>query len=333
MALPSVNQLPLHLLDHTYGAELMAAFGATALYGIQCLQVFIYYNIYSNDAFYLKVLVAWTWVMATVHESLIISMEYSLLIRHFGDVAPIFVINREVITQAIFTILISIPTQLFFLNRIYKLSGNKAALPIFLIICMILQLGKASFSTKGHSESEMKMQGLAWCTSVGGEPNTIGVVYIVSAAFIDVSIAASMVYLLRSAQVHGMSQTRRMITRLIFFSVNTGIWTALLAVFCAMAMIVYPTTYIFIALYLPISSVYANTLLANLNVREYVRGRPDIISLSRIVARGIQGDSTGGNTLHFNHQNTSGLTSGIEVGTSTGDDVENLSKINSGSAI
>ncbi|KAF9029137.1 hypothetical protein BDZ89DRAFT_734283 [Hymenopellis radicata] len=299
MSLPSVDQLPAHLLDNTYGAELMAAFGATALYGIQCLQTFMYYNAYPKDPIRFKALVAWIWVMATVHEGLVLALEYDLLIVRFGDLAPLFEINKEATIQGIFTILISIPTQFFFLHRIYKLSGNKAIiLPVFLVLCIILQLVTGllyfSWTLSTHDLTDI----------LSGVKRRTGVVYIVSAAFIDLVIAGSMVYLLRSAKVEGMSQTRRMITKLIVLSVNTGLWTALLAVFCAMALIVYPTTFIFIGLYLPISSLYANTLLANLNVRQYVRGTHDVLSLSVMVATPNTGvnTGTGDSSVHFGHQ-------------------------------
>ncbi|KAJ3768467.1 hypothetical protein FB446DRAFT_774936, partial [Lentinula raphanica] len=84
----------------------------------------------------------------------------------------------------------------------------------------------------------------------------------------------------RKAQIFAMNQTQKLITRLIVYSVNTGLWTAILSVFCVVTIMKYPTTFIFIGLYMPIASLYCNTLLANLNVRHYLRGSQEVISMT-----------------------------------------------------
>ncbi|KAJ7301862.1 hypothetical protein B0H14DRAFT_2756704 [Mycena olivaceomarginata] len=274
-------EIPPGLLDRTYGAELTSSYAAAVLWGIQCLQTFMYFNTYTDDPFILKILVVWTWLSDTVHQGLILSLEYSTLITHFGDLGPISQINKEVILQGFFTIFVSVPVQLFFLHRIWRLSGNKIIVPLFLLACIVLE------TVAGITYFQWALQKNATPAAIlVGTKRATGIVYLITAASIDVVIAISMVYLLWSAKVHGLTQTRRMVTRLIVYSVNTGIWTALLAVFCAMTMIAYPTTFVFIGLYMPISALYCNTLLANLNIRQYVRGRPDVISLSAIPGSG-----------------------------------------------
>ncbi|KAJ7638513.1 hypothetical protein FB45DRAFT_903096 [Roridomyces roridus] len=270
-------QIPPGLLGRTYGAELVSSYSAAVLWGIQCLQTFMYFNTYPDDPLALKVLVAWTWLSDTVHQGLILSLEYSTLITHFGDLAPIGEINTEVILQGFFTIFVSVPVQFFFLHRIWRLSGNKVIIPLFLSACIVLE------TVSGLTYFQWALQPNATPASIlVGTKRATGIVYLITAASVDVIIAICMVYLLWSAKSHGLTQTRRMIARLIVYSVNTGIWTALLAVFCAMTMIAYPTTFVFIGLYMPISALYCNTLLANLNVRHHVRGATDDFSLSGI---------------------------------------------------
>ncbi|KAJ7143394.1 hypothetical protein C8R43DRAFT_1015277 [Mycena crocata] len=211
----------------------------------------------------------------TVHQGLIFSLEYSTLIKHFGDLDPIFEINTEVILQGVFTIAISVPIQLFFLHRIWRLSGNKNILPLLLVVCLVLETVTGIIYFQWALRKNVTPVSL-----LAGTKRATGITYLITAASVDVIIAISMVFLLRAAKVHGQSQTRRMVTRLIVYSVNTGLWTALLAVFCAMTMIAYPQTFVFIGLYMPISALYCNTLLANLNIRQYVRGiGQDVISL------------------------------------------------------
>ncbi|KAJ7665706.1 hypothetical protein B0H17DRAFT_1210827 [Mycena rosella] len=289
------TELPPHLLDNTYGAELASSYAATALWGVHCLQTFLYFNIYTEDATILKVLVAWTWLADTVHQGLILSLEYSTLIKHFGDLGPIFEINKEVILQGFFTIAISVPVQLFFLHRIWRLSGDRAILPLFMVVCLVLETVTGITYFQWALRKSTKPTDL-----LSGTKRATGITYLITAASVDVIIAMSMVFLLRATKVHGMTQTRRMVSRLIVYSVNTGLWTALLAVFCAMTMIAYPETFVFIGLYMPISALYCNTLLANLNIRQYVRGTGhDVISLGPTIATTLEFSSEVRNHTKF----------------------------------
>ncbi|KAJ7280258.1 hypothetical protein C8J57DRAFT_1302113 [Mycena rebaudengoi] len=255
----------------------MSVYAAAALWGIHCLQTFIYFNTYSNDPCIVKVLVAWTWIADTVHQGLLLSYEYSILITHFGDLEPRFQVNTEVILQGLFTICISVPIQLFFLNRIWRLSGKKNIIPLFLVACILLEIvsGVVYFQWALHKD-------VTTTTILVGTKRAVGVTYLVTAASIDVIIAISMVYLLREAKLDtSLTITKRLLTHLIVYSVNSGLWTALIAVFCVMTMIAYPNTFVYIGLYMSISPIYCNTLLANLNIRQHIRGlRPDVIFLS-----------------------------------------------------
>ena len=91
-----------------------------------------------------------------------------------------------------------------------------------------------------------------------------------------------------------------MLLRLIFISVNTGLSSALLALLCLVLvrldmlltqhfpdshrtlwqLVMYPTDIFFAAVYLPLCTVYCNTLLANLNVRSFVRGGSEMQQLN-----------------------------------------------------
>ncbi|KAJ6618000.1 hypothetical protein B0H10DRAFT_1914071 [Mycena sp. CBHHK59/15] len=290
-------------------------------------------NRYPDDHWILKLLVIWTWLADTVHQGLILSLEYSTLVAHFGDLGPIFQINTEVILQGLFTIVVSVPIQLFFLHRIWRLSGNRIIVPLFLVACIVLE------TATGITYFQWALQkGTTPSAILVGTKRATGVTYLVTTASIDVIIAICMVFLLRAAKVHGLTQsailsfflsplvhkldfnrTRRMVTRLIVYSVNTGLWTALLAVFCAMTMIAYPTTFVFIGLYMPISALYCNTLLANLNIRQYVRGLQDVISLSAV-------PTATATTLDFRRQDNTNNALPVEMTRSTRVDLDNSTR-------
>uniref|UniRef100_A0A0W0ETN5 DUF6534 domain-containing protein n=1 Tax=Moniliophthora roreri TaxID=221103 RepID=A0A0W0ETN5_MONRR len=270
----SLDQLPPGFLDNTYGAELLGCIAATALWGIQCLQTFMYFQTYAKDHWILKFLVIWIWVMDTVHQGLVISLEYITLIEHFGDPSPLFEINKEVTLSILFTVFVSVPIQIFFVYRIYVLGGRNIILPFILCVCIVAETGD-DLDTCAPDALPTDL--------ASGSVRDICLSYLVLAAAIDVAIAVAMVYLLRKTKIEGVSQTQRMVARLTMYSVHTGLWTALLSIFVAVTLVAYPTTFIFIALYVPISALYCNTLLANLNLRQHVRsGMKDVITLSMV---------------------------------------------------
>ncbi|KAJ7216769.1 hypothetical protein C8J57DRAFT_1396355 [Mycena rebaudengoi] len=205
----------------------MSVYAAAALWGIHCLQTFIYFNTYSNDPCIVKVL-RLSRIADTVHQGLLLSYEYSILITHFGDLEPRFQVNT--ILRPV--ICISVPIQLFFLNRIWRLSGKKNIIPLFLVACILLEIVY-----------------FQWALHKDVTTTTI----LVGTKRLDTSLTI----------------TKRLLTHLIVYSVNSGLWTALIAVFCVMTMIAYP------------QHIYIHTLLANLNIRQHIRGlRPDVIFLS-----------------------------------------------------
>ncbi|KAI9060945.1 hypothetical protein FKP32DRAFT_1730168 [Trametes sanguinea] len=88
--------------------------------------------------------------------------------------------------------------------------------------------------------------------------------------------------------------TDRLIYRLTAFAINTGVWTALCALFTIITLAAYPNIQIYVSLNLVICPLYCNTLLANLNARGYIRGddftEPNRSSTSR-TARSYPGRS------------------------------------------
>ncbi|KAJ7278511.1 hypothetical protein C8J57DRAFT_1222357 [Mycena rebaudengoi] len=104
-----------------------------------------------------------------------------------------------------------------------------------------------------------------------------------SAAVVDVLIAMSMVYLLLKAapepQTH-FTRTRKLVFSLVLISVNSGAWTAILALLdliCPVLndsqMVAFPTAFTFCIFELPLCSLYMSTLLANLNARKWINTR------------------------------------------------------------
>ncbi|KAI9574192.1 hypothetical protein HD554DRAFT_2165700 [Boletus coccyginus] len=96
------------------------------------------------------------------------------------------------------------------------------------------------------------------------------------AAAVDVLIAIAMTFLLlRQQAANGFASTTHILQRLVMFAVNTGIWTATFAVLALILLRAFPSTLLTAVFGYPQSSLYCNTLLANLNARAYIRGEAE----------------------------------------------------------
>jgi hypothetical protein len=112
---------------------------------------------------------------------------------------------------------------------------------------------------------------------------------------VDITITISLCTLLAMNRSGFHPGTDRMILRLIFISVNTGLSSTLFALLFLILFLIYPTDLICTALYYPLCTVYCNTLLANLNVRSFVRGGSEIWqlnTLSSFVAADVASERT-----------------------------------------
>ncbi|KAF9238081.1 hypothetical protein BU15DRAFT_62728 [Melanogaster broomeanus] len=98
-------------------------------------------------------------------------------------------------------------------------------------------------------------------------------------AAVDIVIAIAMCTLLAMGRSGFSEKTDQLVLRLIVISLNTGLWTAILALLSIILLVSLPSTeVVYTGVYYPLGSLYCNTLLANLNVRPYLRGGEQVYS-------------------------------------------------------
>ncbi|KAK0466154.1 uncharacterized protein EV420DRAFT_1510150 [Desarmillaria tabescens] len=99
----------------------------------------------------------------------------------------------------------------------------------------------------------------------------------VSAA-VDILISASLLAMLWTRRHNVFKDTTQILNRLSILIVNTGLWTSLITVLTLIGLqvVILEEQDIYAALSFITCPLYCNTLLANLNIRDYIRhgGRP-----------------------------------------------------------
>ncbi|KAN0086245.1 hypothetical protein V8E55_007379 [Tylopilus felleus] len=260
-------------LGPTYGAELLAAFVAVALWGTTCMQTLIYFIQYPKDRLVLKALVVWLWQVIlttglqahntwnrladTVHQILIVKGVYDSQIVGFCDYHRIQTVVPE------FLSLVALTSQTFFTHRIWRFNGT----PWFYWAILYACLNSSGFLFSSHSGSTIIPTA---AELISPAPAALFVAIQAVSAAADLTIAACLTILLIQRNGRALKSTRSLLQKLLVLTINTGIWTALFAVFCFVAMVAFKRTLIYAAVYFPLCALYCNTVLANLNARDFL---------------------------------------------------------------
>ncbi|KAF7436239.1 hypothetical protein PC9H_003068 [Pleurotus ostreatus] len=239
--------------------EYVAILVNNVLWGISCTQTFR-----KNDKNLIKALVLWLWICDTTH----------LILTNRGFWVDIvlsdngFIVSQEYLWASFFTCLVALPCQLFFVYRIWIFAGKFWLIPMIFVPASVYQLaGYIAFLVMNY-----KTISIAQFYSLQKLLKSIWGVSAVE----DTLITLVLFYMLwkqRDGELLG--QTSQLLYRVMFIGINTGTWTALVALFALITMTVWPNSMAFVSLNLVISPIYCNTLLANLNARDYIRGARD----------------------------------------------------------
>ncbi|KAI0666403.1 hypothetical protein C8Q78DRAFT_1059322 [Trametes maxima] len=265
-AAPVVLENPIILnLTESYGPILVGGILSCAVWGISCMQMFMYYLNYDSDHLGLKLFVAFVWAVDTANEILLLASMWPVLILKWGSVAELSVSQPTLVHHGWVSGIVAFAVQMFFLYRIYKFSGNRFLLPLLLVPLSLWQIiGTIPFDIWVFQDSSLAALSaprmIAFETALRA-----------TSAFVDIMIAAAMLYLLIQNRRSEFSSSKKMIFRLIIMTINTGLWTAVVALIDFSLIAAFPKGLQFCAFEFPLSSLYVNTLLANLNARQFLR--------------------------------------------------------------
>jgi len=177
-----------------------------------------------------------------------------------------FILSAEYLWAGLFTTLAALPTQLFFTYRIWRFAKNHWLIPLIFVPASLYQFGAYIAFT-------------VICLQHGPTAQIIVDIEKLPMSFWGVGAAQDtlvsgclmwMVWRFRAQSSY--KRTEKLLLRLSVVIINTGLWTALVALFIILTLVIWPQIQIYVSLYFIVCPLYCNTLLANLNSREYVRG-------------------------------------------------------------
>ncbi|KAG7098291.1 hypothetical protein E1B28_000254 [Marasmius oreades] len=233
------------------------------LYGVQMLQVYIYYLSFPKDRVFVKCLVYTVFLLDTLQTALFFRDAFTIFGASFGDLASLKAAHLSGFSVPILTGLVSLMVQSFYAHQIRMLSRSNILVVIIVAIALI-QFGASIWT--GYlvfvinNLSNLQQRSFIQCS-----------VWLAGSALCDTIIAIVMtIYLLRAnAQT---KSTQLLVARLIRLVIETGTATAAVAVIdCVLYIVVQRYPFHMLPSRI-LAKTYANTLMVILNSRMRITG-------------------------------------------------------------
>ncbi|TCD60833.1 hypothetical protein EIP91_009422 [Steccherinum ochraceum] len=273
------------------GPMLMAEFMNWGLFGVLTVQLYIYYLAFPNDRIYGKTLVGLIYILEIMQLAVTTHDAFIAYAAQWGDFAHVDGVKTLWLGIPVLTGIIGCLVQLFYAWRIHKLGRNvwvsgvvslSALPPLGFSIWNGVEIHRvADLQDLSHASSFPTV--IAWLTAT---------------ALCDILITLSMsYYLLKAKKSSSVRRTAAMLSRLIKYTVETGLFTATFAIIELILFVALPDTLLYTLLMGITPKLYSNCLLALFNSRIQVEnGRitdsDRIIFMSTIGASSQNGPST-----------------------------------------
>lgn len=249
---------------------------AMGLYGITCLQTVFYYRAYSGDRWSLKALVGIVWALETTHMCLSVTVIDKMLVQAFGNNLAIASTNWEFMVMFILGFLTDFVVYIYFARKIWTcklhvsvdlidLSSQvtRSIWPALLMTLVIItRTGIGLWGSIEIIKYELWIDYRQHVLPLNLAGNVLFI-------FGDMFSSAIMAYYLRKHLiVQKGSSTKRLLYRLVVYSVATGTLTSLLDIVALVLTLQQQQGLAYTSVLILQTRIYANSLLASLNMRK-----------------------------------------------------------------
>ncbi|KAI5899312.1 uncharacterized protein SCHCODRAFT_02604797 [Schizophyllum commune H4-8] len=280
-------------LDLTLGMLFSSLVLSSVLYGCSLLQGWHYYRVYARkDSWVYKGLVIFILVFDTVQQGMFASSVYWYCVTNHGNSLALGQLEGTLAYQVLFVGLLAFVVQLFYCHRVYRLSHGNYYVTALLIASAI----SAFTCTFVFSVRCAQMSTFAELPAI----KNINIAINITSAATDVLISISMIFCLQQSKT-GFKRSNDVLNRLIVFTFNTGLPTSFTALWCCIAINVWPDTFIYMLTFFLEGRLFTNCLMVTLNSREHIQqslagGHSDSYALSSRDRSGPRLQGTGAST-------------------------------------
>ncbi|KAI0821470.1 hypothetical protein BC629DRAFT_1587735 [Irpex lacteus] len=281
--------------NSTVGALLIGGLISAILFGVTSTQSWVYYQSDHGDRRMLKAVVAVLWLLDTFDMCLIFHILYWYLITHYGDSTVLANPVWSIIAHVLVTSFTETVVRCMFALRIWRLSHNVLLVVIILAITLTDLVACISkhrhlpvlYDTENNNPPLAVITVKAFSTTFATLNKLDALFYLNFSAGLagDGLVAISLCWILHQSRT-GFGKTETIVTWLMTYIINTGLFTAITASLGLILFAIQPNNFIYIAVYLQLSKLYANAYLAMLNGRTALRSHAN--STDPITLDGIQ---------------------------------------------
>lgn len=246
------------------------------LYGVTTAQTAFFFRSKLGDKGTFKALILFLWTIDTFHFIAVTIVVYHYLVGEAKNVLGLLSIYWGLVASIVATVTSDLIVRSIYAQRIWLLSGR--SWPLLAAVVAVSLLADATGIAYGVELAKLKLfeslPSLSWLmyTSLG------------AAVMADTAIAGSLCVLLWKRRT-SFSRTNSLVSSLMVYSIQTGLFTCICSIACIMTYALLPSTLIFMGIYSWLSKLYVNALLAYLNARMRLRNDrcgPQSVHSSRI---------------------------------------------------
>ncbi|KAF8335116.1 hypothetical protein F5887DRAFT_1285695 [Amanita rubescens] len=270
--------LVLPNLGPTYGALFLGGMGAAILFGATNIQVYFYFTNYKQDRIFQKFVVAFLWLLDSLHMAFVIAELWHYLIDLFGNYLILGVVTWAHKAQIAMMIVIVLLVQSLYTLRVWKLNGDQNRLWSWVLIANLLS-GYAA----GIILLVLTMK-IALFTQLARIRWSIYLSFSMT-TFNDIMLTIAMCHML----YHGttvFAETKSILGIIIRYVVVSGALTSLCSIIGVITVVTMPNNFVFLGVALVLSKLYINSYLALMNARKSIRNTAgNTLQLSDIEGR------------------------------------------------
>ncbi|KAJ8589211.1 hypothetical protein M405DRAFT_933597 [Rhizopogon salebrosus TDB-379] len=246
-------------VPETYGTVLLGGFIATILSGIITAQAFHYFRRYPSDTIRMKAIVGLTWILDCIHTVLVCTTSWIYMIHWFDDEGKIEIIPIPLAISVSLTAFLSLIVHCFFAHRIYKLTHNDWRISVPIVVCALLRLIAAVFST-------VEMIYLQTLSAFRRDFSWVFTAGLLLSCVVDVFVTVVLCVTLRASR-SSYSHMDRIFHSVVLYTLENNSLTGAAAIISMVCWVTMPNL-VFLGIHFVLSKLYANSMLASLNFRK-----------------------------------------------------------------
>ncbi|KAI0771273.1 hypothetical protein BD413DRAFT_552413, partial [Trametes elegans] len=260
----------LSALKEDIACQLIGFTLATTLYGISLLQAYLYFRSYNRDSLRLRVLVGAVVILDTLTTIFMAHGLYTYTVLDLGEPIKITIITWSFALTNGCAVLTAFLVQCHFGLRLWGFSSKNQLLVGLIALFAFCNLG-AGVAMLVHMLSDTSLFSLGSVSIRVLSGLSSG-----ASSVCDVIIAAGLCYYLQTSR-SGFKQTDHIVDKLFIYSINRGALTAVCQTLAFVLATSLPGRFYFVPFALLESKLYANSLLATLNVRRTLKEAPSVV--------------------------------------------------------